>query len=170
MSSSAALGGTLVIGVDPGPVPGIVGLRIFEGAIDNVDCVQVTHDLIAPVLDMLAHTTPHDQLLIGVERFVVGRRAGRSSTPKAGEITRDMVGLVLAYGPRIGATVVQASASQALPWSTDERLKKAGIEVPKGMVHAKAAARHALYTAVKHGHLPDPMSRKGVDWSPEALR
>lgn len=149
--------GQLIVGVDPGPTPGVVRLRIFEGKVTNVSLAQVSAELIIPTLDTMDNHI--DDYLIAVERFVVGRRAGRSSTPKAGAITRDMVGTIIGYGKARGTTVVQASASQALTWSTDERLKKAGIVVPKGMVHARSAARHALYTAVKHGHLPDPLSK-----------
>lgn len=158
--ATALDGWALVIGVDPGPVPGLTALLIRNGKVCDVEIVQMTADFMPKALKALVvPRAPHGPVLIGVERFVVGPRASRSSTPKAGAITRDMVGEVTAVGQELGATVVQATASQALTWSSDERLEKAGIVVPKGMAHARAAARHALYTAVKHGHLPDPLSK-----------
>jgi hypothetical protein len=46
------------------------------------------------------------------------------------------------------------------PWATDERLEAAGLlDLTKGMRHARDAARHALFTAVKDGGVPDPLSK-----------
>jgi hypothetical protein len=47
------------------------------------------------------------------------------------------------------------------PWATDERLAAAGLLDPtKGMRHARDAARHALFCAVRDFGLPDPLSAK----------
>lgn len=162
----------IVVGVDPGPTPGTVGLLIEDAGsgpvITDVQLAQTSAGIVGLtvggiVMRWKQHPTITDcrdaDVLIGVERFVSGPRAARSSTPGAGRITRDMVGVIEACGLDLGAVVVQRTASQVKAWSTDERLKRAGIEIPKGMRHTLDAARHALFTAVHAGHLPDPLSK-----------
>lgn len=149
----------LVVGVDPGPVPGIVGLHIEDQKILDVDYLQVNHELVGDAITMLLAGSGFPKLL-QVERFVVGARSGRSSSPGAGRTTRDMVGTVTIFGRSGGAVVVQEPAVTVKGWATDDRLARAHIKVPSGMRHAKDAARHALYAAVKHGHLPDPLSSR----------
>jgi hypothetical protein len=47
------------------------------------------------------------------------------------------------------------------PWATDTRLAAAGLMEPTtGMRHARDAARHALFAAVKTYGLPDPLSAR----------
>lgn len=149
----------LIIGVDPGPTPGVFGLSVAGSRIDYTDVAQVSHDLIAPFLSMLVEVTPHSDLLIAVEKFVVSRRSGRSSSAGAGAVTRDMVGVIERCGEELGAVVVQRPAVLVKGWAGDERLARAGLEVPSGMRHARDAARHALFAACHAGHLPDPMSK-----------
>lgn len=163
MKTNTTLNGhpiVLVIGVDPGPTPGVFGLSVAGGRVDYTDVAQVSHDLISPLLSMLVQVTPYSELLIATEKFVAGHRASRSSSAGAGAITRDMVGLVAGAARELGAVSVQRTASQVKAWATDERLARAGLEVPSGMRHAKDAARHALYAACHAGHLPDPMSSR----------
>lgn len=163
----------IVVGVDPGPIPGTVGLLIegHEGQprITDLQLAQTTSGIVGLTLGgiverwrrhpaiNLARDAP---VLIQVERYVVGNRSGRSSTSGAGAITRDMVGVVEAAGVELGAVVVQRNASQVKAWATDERLERAGIDIPKGMRHARDGARHALYAAVHAEHLPDPLSSR----------
>lgn len=158
----------IVVGVDPGPTPGTVGLLIEEGVITDVQLAQTSAGIVGlTVGGIVMRWKGHPQIedardavvLIGVERFVTGHRSSRSSSAGAGRITRDMVGVIERCGVELGAVVVQRNASQVKAWATDERLKLAGIEIPKGMTHTKDAARHALYAAVHAGHLPDPMSK-----------
>lgn len=153
-----------VIGVDPGPIPGIVRLQLdgCHGPIELVDAqaLQVSPELIEPVLDMLAQD---DRTAIAVERFVVGRRAGRSATAAAGGTTRDMVGVVTAWAGRAGVRYVHTrAAADVKPWATDRRLHAAGLLEPltTGMRHARDAARHALFCAVRDYGLPDPLSAR----------
>jgi hypothetical protein len=47
------------------------------------------------------------------------------------------------------------------PWAVDKRLHAAGLlDMTAGMRHARDAARHALFCAVKDYGLPDPLSSK----------
>lgn len=149
----------LVVGVDPGPVPGVVALGTRDGHLYDVELAQVSADLLPKLLRVLIEPRlPHGPVLIGVERFVAGHRAARSSSAGAGRTTRDMVGVVTQLGAELGAVVVQRPAVTVKAWATDERLTRAGIEIPSGMRHAKDAARHALFAACHAGHLPDPLS------------
>jgi hypothetical protein len=150
----------LVLGVDPGPTPGIVALHLRDGRIYDVDVAQVNADLAAKVVQMIVEPRlPYGPVLIGVERFVVSRRSGRSSSAGAGRTTRDMVGVIEQLGSDLGALVVQRPAVTVKAWAVDDRLKAAGIEVPRGMTHARDAARHGLFAACHAEHLPDPLSR-----------
>jgi hypothetical protein len=151
-----------VIGVDPGPIPGVVRLHLEYGhgptRLLEAEALQVTPRLILPVLDMLALGGP---ATVAVERFVVGRRAGRSSTPAAGAITRTMIGEITAWSGNRGARLHTRAATEVKPWAVDKRLHAAGLlDMTAGMRHARDAARHALFCAVKDYGLPDPLSSK----------
>lgn len=151
----------LVVGVDPGPIPGIVVLCV--GSVPVSPSIFQCDAGSAPwlVRETLESRLPWDRRILAIERFVVGPRASRSSTPKAGQLTRDMVGALTALGADLpGVRVVQRSASEVMPWATDVRLDRAGLlEATKGMQHARAAARHALFAAVRDGGAPDPLSK-----------
>lgn len=159
--------GLRVVGIDPGPIPGIVILDYADGspAIDVVQCSSRTAPtVLAALLEDRAVAT-----LVQIERFVVGRRAGRSSTPGAGETTRNLVGALrevwedfdsTADG-RLGGRWFERSASAVKPWATDIRLAQLGLLEPtKGMGHARDAARHALFAACHDGGIPDPLSTR----------
>lgn len=152
-----------VIGVDPGPIPGIVLLRLEYGhgptRLLEADAMQVTPRLILPVLSMLADG---DRAALAIEKFVVGRRAARSSTPAAGAITRAMVGAVSAWAFAQPCHVHGRAAGDVKPWAVDKRLHAAKLlDLTAGMRHARDAARHALFCAVKDYGLPDPLSSRG---------
>lgn len=167
------MSGQIILAVDPGPIPGVVGLLIEEdidgvNRVTDVQLAQVTPGLIGLTLGGIVmrwkgHPTVTDAreaaVLIAVERYVVSRRSGRSSSAAAGATTRDMVGVIERFGEELGAPVVQRPAVLVKGWATDERLARAGLETPSGMRHAKDAMRHALYAACHAEFLPDPMSR-----------
>lgn len=152
-----------VIGIDPGPVPGFVVLDYTGDQLEHIDVAQCSAR-IAPQLfvSLLARDR---QNLVGIEQWVSRGRSGRSSTSRAGQATRDLIGQLRQAPPF--ALVSPAdwharSAGQVKPWATDARLDVAGLlEATKGMRHARDAARHALYTAVHDGGVPDPLSKKG---------
>ncbi len=150
------------IGVDPGPIPGIVELRCLDGRLIETGVLQTTSNLAPSVFTALlaelsaeAWRTP-----VQVEKFVVGRRASRSSTASAGEVTRDLVGALQREARVAGVDLVLRTASQVKIWATDERLDAIGLlEATKGMRHARDGGRHALFAAVHAGDLHDPLSR-----------
>lgn len=155
-----------VIGVDPGPIPGIVRLWLEHGhgptRLLEIEALQTTPRLIVPVLDMLS---ADGRCAVALERFVVGQRAARSATPTAGAVTRAMVGVVEDWARTTGPAgwrrdLLRRSASEVKPWATDRRLEAAGLlAATHGMRHARDAARHALFCAVRDFGLPDPLSR-----------
>lgn len=153
------------IGVDPGPVPGIVELRYLDRRIVDVHVVQCTANAAVPLLTaMLAELSASAwDTFVQIERFVVGRRSTRSATAAAGAITRDLVTRLEHEAEQLGASTVLASAAAVKPWATDARLEAAGlIAATKGMRHARDAARHALFAAVRDAGQPDPMSKEFV--------
>lgn len=155
-----------VLGIDPGPVPGMVRLDFEDGRLVDVQVLQCTLGL---ALDAFRAMTRQDALvdrrqLLQVERFVVGNRSARSSTPGAGAATRDLVGrLQQDAAGRI--RYLERSASEVKPWATDARLEavrfsgQSLLDLTKGMRHAKDAARHAIYAASNAGGIPDPLSK-----------
>lgn len=151
-----------VIGIDPGPTPGMVVLVPGIGP----QVVQCSHTAAPAVLRALLYVEPQTPTVVQIERFVVGRASMRSSA--AGEITRSQIGQLRevweAYDStrdgRLGGRWFERSASQVKPWATDTRLNASGLlEATKGMRHAKDAARHALYAAVHDAGRPDPLSK-----------
>ena len=157
----------LVIGVDPGPTPGVVALWCEGSAIVNAWIAQCSAEMTPFILNALVRVA-RDQVdarvvRLAIEAFVVSYRSGRSATPKAGRITRDMIGLLTGWAAGHGIPCHTRSAVTVKAWATDTRLKAAGlIEETKGMPHARDAARHALYEGVHESIIPDPLSNKSV--------
>lgn len=169
----------LTIGVDPGPQPGIVALRWSEGWLTGAEAVQCSHGIAPSVVTWLLIEDSHPDLraVVQTERFVVGRGSGKAG--RAGAVTRDLVGAVereVAFHARSvsghDAVVVQENASRVKHWATDTRLK--AVHVPRshgqtllsltvGMRHGRDGARHALFAAVLHGGVPDPLSKAYSD-------
>jgi hypothetical protein len=155
-----------ILGVDPGPLPGIVRLHLLEntdGAVRLIgaDAMQVTPGMVIAVLEGL-HQLDSAIDAIAIERFVVGRRAARSATPAAGSRTRDMIGELTGWATEKQViTVHTRTAAEVKPWAVDKRLHAAGLlDITAGMRHGRDAARHALFCAVKDYGMPDPLSSR----------
>lgn len=142
-----------VLGVDPGLT---TGLALLDVERLHWELVQVTPGAVLTVANALIPTGA--PVTLAIEKFVVGARAGRSTTPAAGDTTRSLVGAIVAFGHTLGARVVLRNASGVKPWATKLRLTAAHVPQPAGMGHAVDAARHSLYEAVSSGLLPDPLS------------
>ena len=149
----------LVLGVDPGPVPG-VALRRPDGPVEVLQVSPGTLTLIVRALVASAPPAPYGgpNAVLAVEKFVVGRRATRSATPAAGALTRNQIGALEALAVELGIPCFLRSASEVKPWSSDQRLSAAGVTA-KGMPHGKDAARHTLYCSVHDCGYPDPLAR-----------
>jgi len=164
---------TLVIGVDPGGTTGICALwithdpLIVENPINSIEVIQCDGEgrtariaVIMVVNALIARATLENEreVILSVESFVVGMRAAKSRHSGAGKQARDIIADL--YNMR-NVWRVSHPAVVVKKWATDERLDKAGImTATTGMRHARDAGRHALFAAVKGGHMPDPLSRK----------
>lgn len=144
-----------VIGIDPGLTTGVV--RIDLDSHRPSEFAQVSPGLVLPLVEALIGAQADDDVLLAVEAFVVGPRAGRSSTPRGGQVARELIGALL----NVPARFVSRTAADVKPWATDKRLHAAGLYAPDQR-HARDAARHALFAAVRDCGLPDPLSNKGA--------
>lgn len=160
--------GLIVVGVDPGPLAGVGLLRFgVDGAAvgDGPVVLQCSPELVEwAVRELFALGRvglPLARGLLAVEKFVVAARAGRSLSPSSGRVTREMVGTLSDLAAPLRVTCLIRTASEILPWATDDRLRTAGLYAPTaGMPHARSALRHALYAAVRDGGVRDPLSRR----------
>lgn len=151
------------LGIDPGATTGFALLRAWPYTDLNL-VVQCNHLAARVVLDGLLTYDEGCPTVIAVERFVVGRRSARSSTAKAGEITRNLIGAIQEAADRSSTptTVVMRAAAAVKPWAQD-RLGPSGLlAATTGMTHARDACMHALFAACHDGGLPDPLSRKAT--------
>jgi hypothetical protein len=164
----------MVIGIDPGPVTGVVALR-WGAQLPDVRPVRVQVDPGAGlllVLDAMLSTRysfrplledgdPSQPCLvtIAIEKFVVGTRSARSGSPQAGELTRHVIGMVLARYGDLNTRIVQRPMVEISRWASDRRLTAAGLLLTPKTVwqHAQSAAKHALFAAVQDMGLPDPL-------------
>lgn len=154
---------TYVIGVDPGPMVGVVGFEAIRVQHPRPMIVQCSPSLVTDVLIALSEG---GDVVLAVERFVVGARSARSNDPAAGRIAREVVETCRAHAwaDARGIRFVERSAAEVKPWASDERLSAAGLlVVTVGMRHARDAARHALFAAVKDCGMRDPLSRATDD-------
>jgi hypothetical protein len=154
---------SLVIGVDPGGTTGLAAVEHTEERgyrlLAHLGVPYTASEVVAHIagwqveLGPLAHT---DVWWIAVERFIVSRRAGRSSTAAAGERARDILG---ALEPAFPGRVKFRNAGQAKAWGVTARLDAAGLMPTQGRPHTTDAVRHALMFHVANLGNPDPLSR-----------
>jgi len=150
---------TYVIGIDPGPVVGFACLWVEGRTLHRAEVAQCTDYVVLRVLGGL--WMPRTTILVA-ERFVVGPRAARSNAPQAGRAARNQLAMIARWAHERDTPYVERNAAEVKPWATDARLEVAGLLAPtKGMRHARDAARHALFAAVKDCGLPDPLSTRG---------
>lgn len=152
-----------VIGIDPGPTTGVAVLQwcsepdAWNFAPNGTRVFQCNHGAALDLFDWLSEAYPYAR--VAIERWVIGNVSRASK--KDGQITRDLIGRLWAHADHAEHVIQRRSASDVKPWATDDRLAHARLLDPtKGMGHARDAARHALYSAVKDYGAPDPMSRK----------
>lgn len=148
-----------VIGADPGGTTGLVRFDLdgFRKPVLTQVCDPL---MVLPVVTDLLGAQDPAEVLLAVEQFVVGMRAARSSTPKGGQTARELIGALAGWAiDGRGIRVVIRKAAEVKPWATDRRLTAAGLYL-RGAPHARDAARHALYAAVRDCGLPDPLSSR----------
>ena len=135
----------LIIGVDPGPQPGVVGLVLHEGAV-----VQV-HTFPSPD-EAFSFASVLTRPWVAVERFVVGRGTIRKTRGASMETIAQAQDLAAGVKAR-GWPLQFLPAGSVKPIVTDARLKSYGLWPYLQDRHQRDAARHAVYMALKHGAL-----------------
>lgn len=150
---------SLVIGVDPGGTTGMAAVEHTEEhgyrLLAHIGTPYLPIEVVAH-LESWAGEFGTDAWWIAAERFVVGRRAGRSSTAAAGQRARDALGALEAAFP---GRVKLRNAGQAKAWGVQARLDAAGLMPTQGRPHTTDAVRHALMFHVANLGNPDPLSR-----------
>lgn len=155
--------GALVVGVDPGGTTGVCWFLTESGCpLAQVGALQIhgPEGVLPYVRSRIDAYGTNRRLIIAAEKFVVRGRAGRSRTASGGETARELLGELRRVEREMsGVVVLVRPAGIVKPWATDRRLEPAGLfDVTRSMPHARDAARHALYAAVKAGLLADPLS------------
>ncbi len=157
LSRTNGLGIRTVLGCDPGATVGLVRLDL-DGYREPLLTQVPAADAQASLEDLLGAQDPAE-VIFAIEAFVVGYRAGRSSTPAAGRTTRLLIGSLSGWAVDRGIRVVVRTASEVKTWASDTRLRAAGLYV-KGAPHARDGGRHALFSAVSDAGFPDPLSAR----------
>lgn len=178
-----------IIGVDPGGTTGVALLQLRPGidgtmryCLPKAFQVQGLGDKAEePIARIQSEFKPlfaqaqrgRRQIRFAVEAFLVGTRASRSNVPAAGDLARKLIGQLHLLAMELDAGIVERSASQVKAWATDTRLKAATgaaeaefgrppaslYDATKRLPHARDAARHALFAAVRDVRWLDPLSR-----------
>lgn len=158
----------LIIGVDPGPIPGIAGLWSHSADKDKRSWsdvefafAQCDHETLMDVIDSWYDSVPTESILIATETYVISNRSGRSSTSDARDATLYVVNKVTAYADDQGIARVTRPAGIVKKFATNDRLMAARLlGATTGCTHARDASRHMVYAAVEDGGFPDPFSKK----------
>lgn len=144
----------IVIGIDPGPTPGIVLLR--NGRLTTV--LQCNANSAPFLLVSLIHG---DTVAVQIERFLPGKYSTKARGASA--VTRDLIGRLeetVWQSAGVDSRIYRRTAANVKPWATDDRLRAADLYEPTvGMPHARDAARHAMFLACRNYKLPDPLSK-----------
>jgi hypothetical protein len=139
------------LGVDPGMTTGMALLSESGPPLVFQCNASAAYALACFLLE--ANDGPATVVAAG-EAFVAGRGAGARGKDAA--VTRQ----VIADLDQLHENWHWRSAATVKPWSTDARLKAAGLLAPcQGMGHAADGARHGLYAAVHDCGWPDPLSK-----------
>jgi hypothetical protein len=154
----------VIVGIDPGPRPGLCALRFNTAKIRCATPVILQCYPASAAITMLKSILPRDVKLIilSYELWIPSNKAGKLATPSAAIATGKMCARLDALPTEDDRIVVKHhSAAQVKPWATIERMEKAGLElITKGMTHARDGGKQALFCAVHSAGVPDPLSRK----------
>lgn len=147
------------LGLDPGPSTGIALLNLEDGCSPEWTVFQVNGDGANWLLAELCRT--YAPRAVEYEEFVPSNRAGTKG--KAAQETRriaDQVPLIAGANCRRvpPVFVVARRATDVFGWALDKRLEASGFPWGPKFKDARAAGKHALYTAVRDGKERDPLA------------
>ena len=147
----------IVIGVDPGPTTGMCRMDTgsnYPWSVRQMPAVEVVEVLRLWSWDPVPH-------VLAVERYHVSTRSARNAHPRAQAIAMRVQYDCEQWARENGIHVSLRYPADVKNWATDARLIAAGLlSITKGLPHARDAARHALYEAVRAGYMSDPLSGK----------
>lgn len=138
-----------IVGIDPGPEPGVVVLWCSGGAVAHVD--TYTDPWVALRNLQRGPGMPELLVWVAVERFIVGRgtiRKTRAASMETIAQAQDLYHAARALTPHVQFL----PAAAVKPVVTDAKLTAYGVGalVPMNR-HQRDAARHALFMGLKHG-------------------
>ena len=137
-----------IIGIDPGPRPGIVQIAVQNKEIfAHYKHVGFTDE--TPGNEWAKVLSLADE--VALEEFIITPGTVRK-TRKGSHQTLDQIGLIKDACRALNIKLVTRSAGQVKPWATDRRLEDWGLSAYTG--HHRDAARHALFHAVYSDRLP----------------
>ena len=148
------------IGIDPGPVPGIVLLCLDAARLGDAAEIYQCNARSAPwLLRRICERTPGARA--GMEPFTPGHGPGARMT--AGQVTAGQVTELAAILEHYGIPCSPQRNSLVKPWATERRLDACGLlALTAGSAHARSAAGQALYCAVWSCGYPDPLSPRSA--------
>lgn len=137
----------VIVGIDPGPEPGVVALWCSGGVVVHVD--TYTDPWVALRNLQWGPGMPELLVWVAVERFIVGRGTIRKTRPASME-TIAQAEQLRAEARALTPHVQFLPAAAVKPVVTDAKLTAYGVTgLPTR--HHRDAARHALFMALKHG-------------------
>jgi hypothetical protein len=147
-----------VLGVDPGPIPGIVTLHYLQHpawALDAVHAYQCSAPAAPKLLALLLDEYGDCWAAGGIEQFVQG-------TVKTDKVTARQIPVLMDVAAGHGLHLGCLPAGTVKPWATARRMASSGVwaQVPAKLPHARSAAQVALYWGCRNGGVPDPLSRE----------
>lgn len=167
MKSATSPDDIVVVGIDPGPRPGVFALRYSppeEHDVRRRTAAPVLFECNADAMILLLRAIlPSDVrlIIISYEIYVVGNRSSKVKASGDNATTVRMCGQIQGLNYADSRIAIKRHpAAQVMPWASLERLERAGIEgLTKGMPHVRSAAKHALYAAVHDAGVIDPLSK-----------
>lgn len=138
-----------IVGIDPGPEPGVVVLWCSDGAVAHV--TTYTDPWVALRDMQRGPGLPPLAVWVAVERFIVGRGTIRKTRAASME-TIAQAEQLRADARALTPHVQFLPAAAVKPVVTDAKLTAYGItRLPTR--HHRDAARHAVFMGLKHGAL-----------------
>lgn len=142
----------VILGIDPGKTTGVAVLRLYNKQPALVP-YQVIYAKAFSTIKKIAEAESVD--VLAVERFILSNRVGKAAEARAAVDTMTLIAQLQQLQPKL----LLHSAAEVKAWATDRRLLAAGLLTETtSMPHARDAARHAMFTAVKIGWMKDPLS------------
>lgn len=155
--------GLIIVGVDPGPMPGIGVIIEDRLAPRETKYFLCDAESLMGLVSNLFRAYPQYGRILACERFVVGARSSKLGNPQAAQKVRDQVGALESFAASQQIIFRSRSASEVKPWASPARLAKAGFLLPKGCpTHVLDGIRHCVFAATADGKLPDPLSSRAT--------